>query len=547
MGQGTEMLSQCLSRLWREPVEKSGLLKYCLEKLDRPDITSESLVELLRAIGNGVADRDTSRDIALPYLSKIIEKLNNSDVAISVLYNIGLDYEQGQKEFAAKRLDRTILQYLVPDSGSRSRKLTQGTPAASQALEILAWTADKLQPDVLPDSEECIQKLLHLIHQCESWDDFRNLSAASSYLQDREIQKQCTKQHTLSRILEIIPKAGQLASLDERNEDYDEEDRKEMAEELQMVTNLILHEVSNITSLDEFSEQYTLQDPLVQQQCEWLRSSSTAKQTCACIILGNLAIVDDVCIQMVQEYKLHIPLIAMINNNSDRSVLYLAAGFFRHLSQPRENSSVLSSAHATPAAMSLLSQKSPELDFEAAAILRRLVNDSYSSSQTLIAGDGYVQSLLLTTHASKTAIEVGRLIVALFRTLSKEAKSQKETVEELWARLLEHEELTKPLTLMVQQDQMETLKAEGWLGFGLMARSGKEGAQKAVDAFVSEDRFELLGRAALEGDEKGAEKGNALALVSLMLPNAVNTVMEGKLQSLLEEGISTTQKAEEIK
>lgn len=80
---------------WREPIEQSGILKHYLENLDAASLPPASSKQLLRAIGNGVADRDESRAVVLAFLDKIMSCLQTPallPVAISVLYNTCLGY-----------------------------------------------------------------------------------------------------------------------------------------------------------------------------------------------------------------------------------------------------------------------------------------------------------------------------------------------------------------------------------------------------------------------------------------------------------------------
>lgn len=122
----------CYSAKWREPIEKSGLLQYYLDNLAPDSLPTTSSTQLLRAIGNSVADCDDSRAVTLPFLKQIAACLRKEalrTVALSVLYNICLGYRKcplAANTMADADKDRTCAKgSRSPETRPRSRKVTE--------------------------------------------------------------------------------------------------------------------------------------------------------------------------------------------------------------------------------------------------------------------------------------------------------------------------------------------------------------------------------------------------------------------------------------
>ncbi|KAK7538604.1 uncharacterized protein J3D65DRAFT_336216 [Phyllosticta citribraziliensis] len=518
------LANTCRNPKWREPVEKSGLLHYYLDNLDPDALPATSSTQLLRAIGNGVADRDESRSVTLPFLKNIaacLRKETLQTVALSVLYNTCLGYQPAQKEAAGLRLDRDLTKLLDDDN-----------PMVSQVCELLAWITNELPEDGLEGSEDCLEAIIRYTASCEEWEDFKSIIAAASvYLQDPTIQKKLLLSDGFEQIISLLKKkTDQLAVL---KHSMSEEEHKSFEEDLRIATGLVMNNLATITASDDFPRKYSLESRLIAEQGEWLAEGHPILQTCACILLGNLAISDETNIKMVQEMQWHIPTINILKTRSDRTLLFLAAGYLRHLAQPKENVETVSDADAIPVCAALLSQKQPELDFEIAAIFRRLTNHSFNNTAKLVHHEEAMEKLLAATSATRTAFEVGRLLVVMSRRLreAEGARRQQETTE-LWDRLFSHRDIVKPLLLMVKQEQVPVLAAEAWFGLGLMA-ADQQGARIIADAFRDEEAFAQL-ESALTGENE-ANKGNSSTLVHLLAPHAEDDELKAKFEGLAKQ------------
>ncbi|KKY21203.1 putative gtp binding protein [Diplodia seriata] len=506
----------CRDPKWREPIEQSGILKYYLESLDAASLPTASSKQLLRAVGNGVADRDESRAVVLPFLDKIMSCLQNPallPVAVSVLYNTCLGYDPAQKEAAGLRLDRQLCRHLADDP-----------PNVSQLIELLAWVSDKLSDDVLAESEDCLSAIMQSLSSCEEWEDFKHLIAAASvYLQDGSIQSKILHSDGMSQITALLKQ--KTDQLDQLQASMDDDEKKDFLEDLRIATGLVMNAIAAITASDDFTRLYTLSSPLIREQGAWLSSPSPILRTCACITLGNIAVSDAVNVDMVHEHSHHLPTLRILQTATDRTELYLAAGFLRHLAQPAANVEPVTQATPPPlpTLVALLDRKEPELDFEAAAVLRRLVNNSRATAAELAKDDTTLDKLLTAAKQTKTGFEVGRLLIAVCRKLRErqhdpaEPDAVKADTERCWASLLAHDELLRPLVLMVRQEQVPALASEAWFGLGLLVAAPTAGVRKVADAFAEdEDNWNALRKAATTGDRESADRKNVMTTVNLV-------------------------------
>ncbi|KAK8235623.1 hypothetical protein HDK90DRAFT_251947 [Phyllosticta capitalensis] len=523
------LANTCRNPKWREPIEKSGLLQYYLDNLAPDSLPTTSSTQLLRAIGNSVADCDDSRAVTLPFLKQIAACLRKEalrTVALSVLYNICLGYQPAQKEAAALRLDRDL-----------AKLLNDGNPMISQVCELMAWVTNELPEDGLAGSEDCLEAVIKYTASCDEWEDFKSIIAAASvYLQDPAIENTVLHSDVFEQIISLLKKkTDQLALLQFA---MSEEERKSFEEDLRIASGLVMNQLATITASDDFPRKYTLGSSLIEEQGKWLAEGHPILQTCACILLGNLAVDDQTNIKMVQEKQWHVPTINILRTRTDRTLLFLAAGYLRHLAQPKENVEIVSDADAIPVCTALFSQRQPELDFEIAAIFRRLTNHSFSNTAKLIRHEAALEKLLVATNATRTAFEVGRLLVVMSRRLREaDGSGKQEEKKELWALLFSHGDIVKPLLLMVKQEQVPVLAAEAWFGLGLMA-ADQQGARMIADAFRDDEAFGKL-KDAVTGDN-AANKGNSSTLVHLLAQHAEDADLKTKFEGLVQESRAGT-------
>lgn len=402
-------------------------------------------------------------------------------------------------------------------------------------MELLAWVSDNLSEDVLSDSEDCLNAIMQSFPACDEWEDFKHLIAAASvYLQDSTIQNKILHSDGFPNIMRMLKqKTDQLTLLQLT---MDEEEKKDFLEDLHIATGLVMNIIASITASDEFTRLYTLDSPLIKEQGEWLYLPSPILQTCACITLGNIAVSDEINITMVRDHNYHIPTIAILQTSTERTLLYLAAGFLRHLAQPKENVAAVTAATAYPATTALLGRKSTQLDFEAAAILRRLVNNSYDNAATLARDSATLAELHTAAKQSKTGFEVGRLLIAVCRKLREHEATSGGAAETegLWGSMLAHDEVTRPLVLMVRQEQVPALASEAWFGFGLMAGS-KEGARKVAEAFKEEEDWKVIRDALTAGAEDSPNRKNAQAAVHLVAQMVDDEEVKTRFEGLARE------------
>ena len=117
--------------------------------------------------------------------------------------------------------------------------------------------------------------------------------------------------------------------------------------------------LSNVSSNKHFTEKYPLNSsPLLRKLHAWLCLSristlsggkptpnyllQEALQTSACIMLGNVATSDEVCLTLVKVYEIHMALIRIMGRkDKDYGTVFSAVGMLRNLVLPADNKAIV--------------------------------------------------------------------------------------------------------------------------------------------------------------------------------------------------------------
>jgi hypothetical protein len=330
----------------------------------------------------------------------------------------------------------------------------------------------------------------------------------------------------------------------------------ESAEDLVIVQ--LVDSLSAISASDEFVRRYNTTSPeLVKLKSRLYATDKGPTTVLACVMLGNLAISDDVAIQMVDDMGLHRPLLDILLSESQPALLYPAAGFIRHLAFPERNRAVLGQTGLIETCCRLLSQSDPSVRGEAAAIIEKLASNNLPNIRRIIyerapgtveepkpantgAAEGktifqyLVEQALAPTapvpsvSMKNAMVEIGRAIVTILRCISQ--PSNESDVQDLARSVCRTPLVSRPLARLVRQRFFANARSEGLLGLGLMAQS-REGAERVVEE-IKADR-DLLGSvkecasSQEEGKEEvasnmGRDRQNALVLLHALGKNGVS-------------------------
>lgn len=450
--------------------------------------------------------------------------------------------DKGQEQLARLRFDKTICA-LLSDRQIDPHVITN-------AIDLLFWSTEKLSSTELiqDDSISTYLTIVDLALQCVDDDDYQSLfSICLLYLQDQEFQKKAVKQEILAKTL------GLLSNAVERHPTYDgeplrsqpERDATENEQEKPFTAQLV-DCLSSISINDTYASEIPLDGPVVSELKSFLSSNHSILKSCACIMLGNLAVSDEVAIFMVEKLGLHIPLVRILRTNNDKNILYAAGGFVRHLTFPVVNRKTLASAGLRGACFRLLEFQELRVRREGAAILRKLVSEDMESIQELLTAtsrkaspeigqrtvslyaDSLFSELLHAADSGPLGIEIGRTIVATLRLLHRAVPPSE---AEPWLRnIYAHDTIVSLLLLLARQDD-GVLLSEGLLGLGLMAQR-KDGASLVVRACMQDpSMFKLFKKTVNPAESPKREPGtdlsldqrNTLVLIHGLLANAVGS------------------------
>lgn len=459
------------------------------------------------------------------------------------------------------RLDATIADYLASNNVPEA--------ALDFAADLLSWATGNLTSAQLKD-ERSLQTFRDLLKVALQYDEDQYLeyvAILAHYLQDPDFQQLVATPDLLddlvglmldleARLLpeEIALVFHELAISKDANRAASEETKVILLAQL-------IGSISAVSSTDGFAQCFSIRSSVIERVESKLRSpwdDATPSTVCSCVMLGNLAMSDEVCIDMVQIMELHIALIDILvrGQSAQSALLYAAAGFVRHLAFPEANRTVLADAGLIKACCRLLVLEDPSVRGEAAAILCKLVTNNFRNIEKVVQGNvaqvadlgdapastdstvlrHVVQQALApsgplpSTAMKNPMIELGRTIVAMLRYLGR--PNAEKDVDAVRDEMLKVPMLARPVARLIRQRFYADARSEGLLGLGLLAQS-PEGAAQVVQEIKDDDGLlEAIkefangkdGGIEQQGSAAGRDYQNAIVLLQALRNNAVSTL-----------------------
>lgn len=367
-------------------------------------------------------------------------------------------------------------------------------------------------------------------------------SCVAAYLNKERFQAVCISTNLVPGVLSLL----------ERSLSFNSVGSSEDAQALTQSRLKINQALAELSASPLFAESYSLDSTLCQKLESWLRSPEDQLQICACVMLGNLARSDEICIKMVQELKLHEALIAVLESDARGATLHSALGFLKNLAIASDNRLRIGEAGIMSAIARLWAYETiPQVQLAATSITRQLVISSTENISRLLektetpvgeqssSGTTYLSLLLALfekTDSTPIKTEIGRITASLCRTLvpkSKAANQSDSCADPLLDSLLTcHPAIALPLGAMVTQTQWPVVRSEGWFALALMA-SIKAGAEAVVHGLQKIDGFSLIEQT-LNADEPDSDseteklqwrkdRDNIVVLVQELLKNDVSS------------------------
>lgn len=353
--------------------------------------------------------------------------------------------------------------------------------------------------DVTACPEHSLEVVMRLLQETEAdpSDLLLIISTVNAFLQHEKFQRQFVERELVNVLLDLITRT------------YTQEiGCPEAEEELSLLRNSINQTLSDISATGLFANKYPMNSRLVGSLIRWLASTRAQMQICACLVLGNLARSDPVCLKMVGQLRLHETLFQMLRDQSDMQAAYAALGFLRNLALPAENKQIIGTLQSVELISSFWSlDLNPQVQHASVALLRQLLNgcignvrwllESLSPDQDSPAHEKTYLSLLLLlfgrTDDLSTKTEIGRTVATICRCISSSSQGlPPESTSAILHRLYEmHADIARPLAMMITQNRFLIIRSEGWFALALMARS-KEGSTAVSEVLQQMEVFGAL-------------------------------------------------------
>jgi hypothetical protein len=435
---------------------------------------------------------------------------------------------------AVIRLDFTLSGYLaghrIPDA------------ALDYATELLTWTTEKLTATQFND-DVSLDTFSDLIKVTLDYDEdhyHEYVAILVHYLQDPEFQAKAATPELLGDLVTLMLDFESRLTADEVDVVFEELAISKSTEKtMPESTNVILAaqligNVSAISATDTFAQRFNVRSQVIETIRAKLNASPSPSTICACVMLGNLAMSDEVCTDMVRIMELHLPLAKILVSNLKPALLYAAAGFMRHLTFPEVNRAPLADAGLFRTCTALLKQTDAAVRGEAAAIIGKLVTSNLhnivkvvcekvgetvipdahpivgveASSESTVLHQLVDQALapagpLPSTAMKNPTIELSRSIVTILRFLGR--PSAEDNVDAIREQMLEVPLIARPLAKLVRQRFYADARSEGLLGLGLMAQT-PHGAQLVLEEMRGDTGLLDAIKEFAEGKDGGAEQ-----------------------------------------
>ncbi|KAH6616627.1 GTP binding protein-like protein [Boeremia exigua] len=523
-------------KAWQDLFREAGLLDYVLRNLGDVGVPLALRRQYLRIIGNCVADNDVNRELATKDITKIVDCLPSDDltaVALAVLFNLCNDFDPSKAAAAVIRLDFTLSGYLVghriPDA------------AIDYATELLTWTTEKLTAAQFND-DVSLDTFSDLVKVALDYDEdhyHEYIAILVHYLQDPEFQAKIATPGLLGDLITLMLDFESRLSMAEVEAVFEELAISNSTETTTTATNTnvllaaqLIGNISAISATDLFAQRFDVRSQATETFRAKLNASPLPSTICACVVLGNLAMSNEVCTNMVKIMELHLPLARILSSSSKPALLYAAAGFMRHLTFPEENRELLADAGLLQICAKLLKQKDAAVSGEAAAMIGKLVTNNLhniikvvcekvgevvvpdahpivgveASSELTILHQIVEQALaparpLPSTAMKNPTVELSRSIVTILRFLGR--PSAEDQVDAIREQMLNVTLIARPLAKLVRQRFYADARSEGLLGLGLMAQTA-HGAKLVIEEIKEDDGLLAAIQDFAEGKDGGA-------------------------------------------
>ncbi|KAH8649019.1 armadillo-type protein [Xylariales sp. PMI_506] len=511
---------------WRIPLGRSGIVEFFVELFKEDDLKSTTILQALRIVGNSCADTDENRErvINSDSLPRIIKLLGNDNVIIfvtSVLFNVCVDYEPAQVAAYKANLNPELINII---SGPR---LSAAEPAMSIICKLLALVAGQ-EPEanlVHPATPSVLLTLATASDSPVEFEDFLGqISVAVTYLsnplfQDLFLQTAST--------LPVLLRAFSMCCTGFKSDELDPDE----ADQLGKVQSVFTQALADLSANPLFAPACTVGGQETQTLQQWIGSPSSQLQSAACLILGNIARSDEVCISFVQDLAIHQPLISILADvtNTDAQLLHSTLSFLKNLAIPTVNKPILGDAglfepNLLPRLWALDSQI--QVQFAAVSLARLLVVSCATNVKKVCRSEPSELRALIDlfqrSDQEPTKTEAARTVVAVLRVLHSSQSdphslpksmlpaqvSSEEAIEGFYHS---HTALADTLVYLGTQIKFPVLRSDLWFVLALVSRS-PSGVRIVLQCLQNEELLKALTKAVVEAEDSAGGGDNLTVL-----------------------------------
>jgi hypothetical protein len=456
----------------------------------------------------------------------LLQRTDLLNYAAAVVFNICTDYPPAQKQAAEMGLTASFVHVLA---GSAQERQAAVVAYAADVLEMAA--EQEGEEGRLPD--ETVEVLLQAATSTAmpvDLDVFISLvSTATKYLRFPRFQVlACDKLgllHVMGALSQTFTQLKQDGSAATESRSPDEDELKQ----IMALRKGLLEVLADMSALPEFEQAMTVTNKVWIQLRKLLSSPETELQTCACLMLGNLARSDKVCEEFVQQSKYHEPLMEIVSKAKESGVLYAALGFLKNLALPPLNKVALGNSGLIELLPRLWAMDTlPQIQYSAVSLARQLLINNLDNVLRILAplsDDPDSKSRLSVliqlfgrTDAEPVKMEISRCVATVCRVLCSPssmdtATSQEDARRSFFAR---HRKIDVPLSSMIKQAKWPVIRSEAWFILALMART-QEGGEAVAELMEDVDVLSVLRRLITGGEASQRKTGAASSSDTLLL------------------------------
>ncbi|KAI1813859.1 ARM repeat-containing protein [Poronia punctata] len=493
----------------RIPLGDSGLLELFCSIVSTQGLRPSLVVQCLRIIGNSSADQDENRArvVSSGCIPSLVAMLNDDSILpiiISVLFNVGVDFEPAQKALYKAGINPELVSLLTGPRAEDAASLT------SFIYKLLGFVATQEPETNLVDPTTPSVLLVQANNQSSPVDveDFLlQVSVALTYLAQEKYQETFLQ----------APDAAKLA-LAAFRKTCTGLDRSQMSEEDQaqhkQVQATFIQTLADLSAHPLFASPCPIDGDLVRELQQWISEPVSQLQSAACLVLGNVARSDDKCIYLVHKCSIHKPLIATLEGGKEgeAGLQHSILGFLKNLAIARQNKALIGQAGLFTAPLLPRiwdTDVQPQVQFDAVSLARLLVTgcrenvelicrplppdgDSTSSKQEPGTRTGLqiILDVCKRSDQEPMQMETARTAAAVCRILHTDANPDtllpppfpsspslsSSNTTPLEAFYHSHPGITDAILRLATQTKFPVLRSDALFVFALMART-PEGAQ----------------------------------------------------------------------